>query len=57
MDRHLMGKKDGQEFGTRTTPVSPKPDGKKKKSRKSSEQSKCVKQADGSPFSVITCRA
>nr|XP_047909798.1 kinesin-like protein KIF9 isoform X10 [Anser cygnoides] len=40
VDRHLMGKKDGQEFGTRTTPVSPKPDGKKKKSRKSSEQSK-----------------
>ncbi|NXK52392.1 KIF9 protein, partial [Chauna torquata] len=40
VDRYLMGEKDGQDFGTRTTPISPKPGGKKKKSRKSSEQSK-----------------
>ncbi|XP_035172011.1 kinesin-like protein KIF9 [Oxyura jamaicensis] len=40
VDRHLMGKKGGQECGTRTTPVSPKPAGKKKKPRKGSEQSK-----------------
>lgn len=39
-DRHLLGRKDRWELGTRTTPISPKPDGKKKKSRKGSEQSK-----------------
>ncbi|NXI75014.1 KIF9 protein, partial [Anseranas semipalmata] len=40
VDRRATGEKDGQDLGTRTTPISPKPSGKKKKSRKSNEQPK-----------------
>uniref|UniRef100_A0A8C3BB11 Kinesin-like protein n=1 Tax=Cairina moschata TaxID=8855 RepID=A0A8C3BB11_CAIMO len=40
VDRHLLGKKDRRELGTRMTLISPKPDGKKKKSKKGSEHSK-----------------
>lgn len=40
VDRHFLGKKERRELGTRTTPISPKPDGKKKKSGKGSEHSK-----------------